>query len=216
VIEVNLLPGATRRPARRRPRLKLPRLSTRHGKLDRALAFAVVAWILGPAVVGWMLFSSHRTRAELALDLEQAARDSAHYATIIAANARLEARRDTVAKKLELIQEIDADRYVWPHIMDEISRALPDYTWLTTVAEVPDTSGSLPRVSIEGRTGNTLALTEFMKDLEASPFLHDVQLITTSMVVDQGKEVHSFTLQAKYASPPANAVQTVPLFKPED
>ena len=55
-----------------------------------------------------------------------------------------------------------------------------------------------------------------MKDLEGSPFVRNVQLVTTTMVKDQGKEVHSFSLQADYEVPPADAIQTVPIFKPEE
>ena len=25
---------------------------------------------------------------------------------------------------------MDGDRYVWPHLLDEVTRALPAYTWL--------------------------------------------------------------------------------------
>lgn len=216
MIEVNLLPGATRRPTRRRPALRLPKVKGGLGKLDATLLAAVAAWIVGPALVGFMFFSTQHEKAELALDLDQATQDSAHYATVIKANERLRARRDTIAKKLRLIQDIDANRYVWSHVLDEVSRALPAYTWLVTINEVPDTVGALPRFQIEGKTGNTFALTEFMKDLEASPFVTDVRLITTSMVTEDGRSVHAFTLQAQYENPPADAIQTVPLFKPEE
>ena len=29
--------------------------------------------------------------------------------------------------------QIDSDRYVWPHLLDEVSRNLPSYTWLTSL-----------------------------------------------------------------------------------
>ena len=217
MIEVNLLPGATRRVKRRSLGLKLP--SFKGGgpaKFDRLLILAVAGWALGPGLVGWMYFSTAQKRSALALDLEKATLDSAHYALVIKTQERLKARRDTVARKLQLIQDIDADRYVWAHVLEEISRALPSYTWLVTINEVQDTSAKLPRFTIDGRTGNTFALTEFMKDLEASPFIKGVRLISTAMVKEQGKEVHNFTMEAQYETPPPDAVQTVPLFKPEE
>ncbi len=216
MIEVNLVPGATRRPSRRRVALKLPSFKGGFGKLDPYLAAVVAAWIVCPALVGFMFFSTQHRKAELALDLEKARQDSAHYALTIKANERLRARRDSIADKLQLIQDIDANRYIWAHLLDEIGRTLPDHTWLTLVSELPDTSAHLPHFQVDGRTGNTFALTEFMKDLEASPFIHDVQLVSTSIVKDQGKEVHSFSLQADYEVPAADAIQTVPIFKPEE
>ena len=217
MIEVNLLPGATRRTARRRrPAFALPDLRGRLGKFDRLMAFAIAGWVLGPGLVGWMFLSTQHQKSEIALDLDQAVQDSGHFATVIKANERLRARRDTIAKKLELIQDIDANRYVWAHVLDEIERTLPAYTWIKTLAEVPDTMPGAPRFLIEGRTGNTFALTEFMKDLEQSPFVRAVRLVTTSITNEDGRDVHAFTLQAQYEVPPSDAVQTIPLFKPEE
>ena len=217
MIEVNLNPGATRRPSKRRAAsLKLPDFKGKF-KFDRLLALAIAAWLVGPALLGWMFFGTQRQMSEVTLDLEQARQDSTHYAVVLKANERLRARRDTIAKKLQLIQDIDANRYIWAHVLDEVSRTLPNYTWLITVAEVADTTGSkMPRFRIDGRTGNTFALTEFMKDLEASPFIRGVRLLSTAIVKEQDKEVHSFSLEAQYELPPADAIQTVPLFKPEE
>jgi len=34
-----------------------------------------------------------------------------------------------------IIQSIDGERYTWPHVLDELSRLLPPYTWLTSVTQ---------------------------------------------------------------------------------
>lgn len=215
MIEVNLLPGATRRPSRRRRAFRVPSFKIGLANFDATLAGVIAAWVLCLTAGGWTLAHSYHRQAELKLDLEKATQDSAHYATVIAANARLKARRDTIASKLQLIQQIDADRYVWAHVLDEVSRALPAYTWLVTITEVPDTT-KFPRIQIDGRTGNTLALTEFMKNLEQSPFLKNVRLISTSIVKADDREVHSFNLDVLYETPPPDVIQTVPLFTPEE
>lgn len=216
MIEVNLLPGATRRPSRRRRAWKVPALKLGLGEFNGALAGVVAAWLICLIAGGWTFFHNNHRQAELKLNLEKATQDSAHYATIIAANQRLKARRDSIASKLELIQDIDAQRYVWAHILDEVNRALPAYTWLMTVTEVPDTSSDNLRIQVDGRTGNTLALTEFMKDLEQSPFMRNVRLISTSIVTEEQRELHAFSLDVLYEKPPADAIQTVPLFQPEE
>lgn len=216
MIEVNLLPGATRRPSRRRRAWKLPAINFGLGQFNGTMAGVVAAWLICLIAGGWTFFHNQSRQAELTLNLEKATQDSAHYATIIAANARMKARRDSIASKLELIQDIDADRYTWAHVLDEVSRALPAYTWLMTITEVPDTSSESLRIQIDGRTGNTLALTEFMKDLEQSPFMRNVRLISTSIVTEEQRELHSFSLDVLYEKPPADAIQTVPLFQPEE
>jgi hypothetical protein len=45
--------------------------------------------------------------------------------------------RDSILSQIRTIQQVDGDRYVWPHILDEVSRALPPFTWLVNVAFVP-------------------------------------------------------------------------------
>jgi Tfp pilus assembly protein PilN len=215
LIQVNLLPGATRKAARAGARPSfLPKLGTMP-KLDRWIAFIVAAWIIGPGLVGWMYLSTKSQKDELTLSLDQAVRDSAHYATVIQATERLRERRDTIAQKLDIIQSIDAQRYIWSHIMDEVSRALPEYTWLTGLYQTKSDS-TFPTIRIEGRTGTTLALTKFMTDLEASPFLAGVHMSSTEQVLEEGKPVYSFLLEAKYQEPPPGVIQTVPLFKAED
>jgi len=55
------------------------------------------------------------------------------------------------------------------------------------------------------------ALTRFMKSLEASPFIQNVQLSRSDLVQSEGKEVTEFTLEAETQAPPTFAIKTVPL-----
>jgi Tfp pilus assembly protein PilN len=32
--------------------------------------------------------------------------------------------------QITVIRRVDGDRYIWPHLLDEITKALPAYTWL--------------------------------------------------------------------------------------
>src|SRR5207247_2183893 len=42
--------------------------------------------------------------------------------------------RDSLVAEIGIIRGIDADRYIWPHMLDQITKALPPYTWLTSIA----------------------------------------------------------------------------------
>jgi Tfp pilus assembly protein PilN len=220
VININLLPGSTRRPKRRLPQFSLKRSSapqvTNAKPRDTWAIVAVVAWIAAPALVGWMFFSTSTQRSHITVAIEGARLDSTRYAEIRAANAILLARQDTIAQKLEIIQEIDASRYTWAHIVDEVSRAVPEYTWLVNIFYLSQTSAlDSPQFMIEGRTGNTFALTQFMQDLESSPFVRNVTLLQTDQIREGDKELYSFTLQAVFQDPPADVIRTVPIFSRE-
>lgn len=217
MIEVNLLPSATKRSSRgsKKAAPALPRLEGPKG--DRWTLAMILCWIFGLGVPVWLFLGTSSRMEELNLSIEQAVQDSTRYARLIAANEKLIARRDSIAQKLEMIQEIDAGRYIWPHILDEVGRALPDYTWLTKITRIPADDGGLPGFELTGRTGNLFALTRFMKDLEASPFIRGVQLRTTDLAREgDDRAVQEFILVASFEEPSPEVIQTVPIFALEE
>ena len=217
MIKINLLPGASKRSSRRRPRLALPAFGERlkgAGEFDRWGAFLAAAWIVGPLFVAWLFMGTRGRMDELGVAIEGARLDSIRYAEIRAANATMLARQDTIATKLQIIQEIDAGRFAWVHIMDEVSRSLPQFTWLTAVnAQPTENPLHAPRFNVEGRTGTPFALTEFMQNLEASPFLKSITLITTDQIREGERTIYSFTLEGEFQEPPPDAIESVPIFE---
>jgi Tfp pilus assembly protein PilN len=212
MFEINLSPGAERKRASGGGgfSLKLPQAPD----FDRMMAFVVAAWIIAPLAIGWMFFSVRGNMADTQAALDQAVADSARYAAIIETQASLRARQDTIAQKLTMIQDIDAGRYIWPHILDEVSRALPPFTWLEAIDQV--SGGVTPRFQVEGRTGSLPALTRFMDALEASPFLRNVELVTSERAQignDPNRVVNDFVLTGTYEAPPIDVLETVPLFE---
>jgi Tfp pilus assembly protein PilN len=243
MIGINLLPG-TGQKARRSSGGGLP-------KLDIAASIASLRarirdpWMLGAlgvtlvavAAVGVLYTTQTRREAALQEAEQKAVQDSTRYASVLRERERAEARRDTVLRSLNLIRAIDDDRFIWPHVMDEVSRALPPYTWIvslgftgagqaqqavSTLPTAPAAGGkkhhvqtAVPRDSVRIRiVGNTVdiqALTRFMKQLESSPFLEDVQLAKSERASDNGKEVTQFQLDMMYSRPEAELVRRVPL-----
>lgn len=179
--------------------------------MDRWTLGIIGAWLIGLGTTGWLYLDTTNERQETELAIEQAVQDSVRYSTIIAKQDELRARRDTLAQKLVMIQEVDAGRYIWAHLVNEISRALPDYTWLIRIEATGGVEGR-PAFQLRGRTGNTFALTRFLKDLEASPFIRDVQLATTESVrAENERVVHEFVITASYEEPPLELLTTIPL-----
>jgi Tfp pilus assembly protein PilN len=123
---------------------------------------------------------------------------------LLAEKRRAEAARDSVVNQIATIRLVDEDRYVWAHVLDEVSRAVPAYLWLTDVQPTSpagtDTSSAPPPVAIQltGRTMDLAAFTRFMRQLEDSPWLKDVSVITTGTEIDHGRAVTVFTLKANY------------------
>jgi Tfp pilus assembly protein PilN len=139
LIEINLLPsgGAQRRPAARRERaggLPVPGADPRVAALAGA---AVLIVALG--AFGFWRQGAQRDRLTEQVERERA--DSVRLARTITLMRSLESRRDTIEQKMAVIRSVDGRRYVWPHLMDEISRAVPPYTWLTKVTAEASAAG---------------------------------------------------------------------------
>ena len=212
MIEVNLLPGKETNPSRRAFSLALPTFSGFARGMDRwvmAAGFALVGAVAG---VAFLWFSADTARVEIDLALTEATRDSTRFADIIERSDLLQARSDSVIQRVAVIQEIDEGRYVWPHALDEVARALPEYTWLEQVLQV-SASKTEVRMKVGGKAGNYFALAVFMDQLEASPFLRDVDLVVSEQTVEESRQVvYAFDLEATFATPPLEYLQTVPLF----
>lgn len=231
MIEINLLPGSTRK-ARGSGGFDLAAITGSIGSRirDPYLLAAVGTSVVAIVVVG-LMHVSHTTAASSLEDRYQVARaDSMRYAAVIADRRSAEAQRDSVIRQIDIIRAIDDDRFIWAHIMEEVSRALPAYTWLTSVQQtsavvtaaaapaadstnqdVPDGQSRAPKFRIVGQTIDIQALTHFMKTLEASPFIQRVQLSRSDMALADGKQITEFHLDAEYEVPPREQLRTVPI-----
>ncbi len=212
MLQVNLIPGGrSKKRASSGKRFSMPTLSNLPDKWLIAAAAAVVA-CAGAATMMWM--SNGGRRAEVEVALEQAVQDSARFADLISRTSALTARRDSIFEKVGIIQEIDRDRYVWPHILDEVARAVPDYTWLTEIVQVQE---SPLKLQVSGRAGNIFAITVFMNQLQSSPFFSGVTFLSSQEnianpgTVEQ-QAVQEFQLELEYEAVPLEELETVPLF----
>ena len=215
MIEVDLSPGGLDK-GRRRSRKPLQGI-----KMPSMSGLRADPWILVPAVVlvgalgamGYLFTSVAGAAEELEVEIEAAEADSARYAEVIERTEGLQARRDTIAERVGIIQDLDQGRYRWPRVMNEVSQALPDFTWLTQVVQTGGEEESFD-FRVQGSAGNYFALTTFMENLEDSAFIRNVQLVSTDQVSagDDDRFVHEFILEASTDSPPSDAVETVPLF----
>lgn len=144
--------------------------------------------------------------------MEAAARDSMRIAAAAAATRVLEARRDSIAERVHLVLALDARRYVWPHLLDEVAGALPREAWLTRLAHTTSPEGGV-RLRIEGRARGSVALTRFWNGMEASPFIGGVRLVNSERMErplpDEAEELYHFVLEAEHETPDPDLVELV-------
>ena len=136
MIEVNLLPGG-KKPTRGATSFHVASMfgNIQSRVRDPWLVGAATSVVVAVAAVG-ILFTSQNARAsEVTTKVDRAVRDSTRFAKVLEARRKLAAERDSVHRQLQIIRTIDENRYTWAHILDEVSRALPAYTWLTILEQ---------------------------------------------------------------------------------
>lgn len=240
MIEINLLPGSGKKSQRKGGGIALgAALSGLVAKVKDPWLLGAVGALGGSAAVVGLLFTWQGAKYDQVVEREQkAVQDSTRYAAVLREKAKAEAQRDSVVYQLDIIRSIDNNRFVWPHIMDEVSRSLPPYTWLTSMQQTSTTPSGVPapraktppkkgkkgaepadsaqavaamKFRIVGNTVDIQALTRFMRVLETSPFVENVQLAGTVVVMEQGKEVTQFQIDAQYQQPDSASIRTIPL-----
>jgi Tfp pilus assembly protein PilN len=255
MIEINLLPGVTRKAKRTGAPFSLgATLAAAGARVKNPYLVGMIAAVVVSLVAAGGLYATQTARRHT---LERrkgvAVRDSARMAGMLKARSKAEAARDSVYMQIAIIKSIDDSRYKWPHLLEEINLAIPPYTWLTAVTQTsavttaaasPDTMAPANKKSAKGKkdeekkpdatskrahadslyngvtndtkfriVGQTVdiqALTLFMKNLEGSPFIKNVQLTRSDLVSGQ-QDVTQFELEAESEIPPKSMLQTTPL-----
>jgi len=234
MITVNLRPGLKRKRPGSALAGVLAGAKTLGARVkDPALLVGAAAWV---GVAGWLGYTWISNTTELrALEprLEQTRAEHKRFKSFLDEKHKQEQIRDSLAAQITTIKSVDGDRYVWPHVLDEVTRALPAYTWLVTVTPVaappppppppgakdkdkkqrPDTMPA-PKVlqfQVEGRTVDIQAYTRFLRNLEASPWISDVTPVSAQTIVEQERAVTAFTIRAQFKQADSAYVRTVPL-----
>jgi Tfp pilus assembly protein PilN len=231
MIEINLLPGLKRKAAGGGARLKMPNLGA-------VLSNVKDPWLLGAIAAGIVaiggnaaLYTVNTARlSRLDTVLAGVQSEKRRYDAVAAQKRQAERARDSLAAELTIIRTIDADRFVWPHLLDEITKALPQYTWVTQIQNLSSapaattttgtTTGTATadagvstdtRVSIDGRTVDIQAYTTFLRQLTASPWITDVQATRATTVIEQDRPVTEFNITLRYKRADSLYIRTVPL-----
>jgi Tfp pilus assembly protein PilN len=232
MIEINLLPGKKKAAKGAGMKFSLPDFKGLIAQVkDPWLIGAIVAWVIVGGG-GAALFITERARLAVAeARLENIRIEKRRYDIVIAQKRQAEKVRDSLLYQINVIRDIDADRYIWPHVLDQTTKALPPYTWIThmqsataiaaaapgqaangPVTQEKDSTGvSLVRVSIEGRTVDIQAYTTFLRQLAASPWFTDVTPASSQTVIEADRPVTSFNVTVRYRVADSVYIRTVPL-----
>lgn len=218
MIAINLLPGAKRKRGGGGA-LKLPDVKQLLSSVkDPWLIAAIASWLAVGLVIGLVYFPKRAALADLRPQLEQVQREATRMQGVLNTKQRMESRRDSLIAQMDVIRNIDRQRYVWPHIMDEIARSLPPFLWLDELSSStvnPDSAaaeqGPVVAFTISGKSADVQAITRFQRNLEESPFIGGVNLGPVGAAMEQGRLVHIFVITGRYEQPDSTEITMQPL-----
>ena len=230
MITVNLRPGQKRKRVGSNP-LKgvldsFRDLSTK--VKDPLLMASVGAWVVVVGFLGLVYLNTVRQLYSLEPRLEQARSENRRFKTFLADKRRQEKIRDSLLAQITVIRSVDGDRYIWPHLLDEVTKALPAYTWLVDMgpvgaspnatpapAKTDSTTDSVPKrpalaFQLNGRTIDIQAYTRFLRQLEASPWIDSVTPVSAQTIVEKDRPVTAFSIRATYTQADSAYIRTAP------
>jgi Tfp pilus assembly protein PilN len=223
MIEINLLPGKKKKRAAGAG-LAMPDFAELlKGIRDPLLIAAIAVWAIVLPVVGFIFVSENSKVAALQEEAEQIRSQARRFQAVIREKRLQERLFDSLQVELQAIRDIDADRYVWAHVMDEVAKALPDFTWLTALefvaAQAPvglEEEGEVvvrPPVSfhVTGRTADIYAYTRFLRNLTNSPWITNVRAGQTTQLLEEERAVQEFSITAMFQQADSAFIRIAPL-----
>jgi type IV pilus assembly protein PilN len=156
--------------------------------------------------VGYGAWSLYVRDQQLDAELTQARQDEARLAPVLKQVEEFEARQKQLQQRVTLIEELRRGQAVPVHLLDKISRSMPDRLWLTDMKETGDS------VQLDGQTSTLTSLADFVGNLENSGyFVRPVEIISSDeqkgVTGQNGVTLIRFSMRATFAMPGQSAAK---------
>lgn len=189
MIRINLLPLTDRKTARR---IKLPSFSGIGGP---KVLWVVVAVAVYAGMIAAIATLQDRSIRDLEKKVTEAKKEAAELAPQLEKIRQLTKEREEVNRRLNVIANLDRDRYFRVQVLNDVSTQIPSNCWLTSVRENSPTS-----MTIEGVTFSNYIIADLMNNLEKSDRVNGVTLSIAQEGRIMDHKVIQFTLQTMVSS----------------
>jgi type IV pilus assembly protein PilN len=152
------------------------------------------------ALVGWRYVALNRESQQLDTEISAAQRETARLRSIILQVQQFEQRRAQLQQRVALIEQLRKEQTGPVHMLDQISRALPQMLWLNEIKQNKEAN----EVLIEGHCTTLTSLSDFVANLEASGyFKKSVEIVssTTETAAKNSAELIKFQVKAIFQRP---------------
>jgi type IV pilus assembly protein PilN len=155
--------------------------------------------VLAALVVVWWWWSLGKASTELDQRIADAERETARLRSLIQQVAQFEQQRGQLQQRVSLIEQLRKGQSGPVHMLDQLSRALPDTMWFTDLKQAGDD------ITIDGRCTSLTALSDFVANLESSNyFARPVEIVDSQVEAatqERPTDLIRFTVKAKFVQP---------------
>lgn len=160
--------------------------------------------ILGLIVVLALFFLTQRTALNKERNLLRIVQEEKSKLQDVSAKLKkLRNQKETFERKINLINELRDHQSVAVNIMDEISKNIPEWVWLTEITY------RSKKLQLKGRALSNNLIADYIASLEASPYFENVNLISSSQKATRNNQFMEYSLTANVV------LQTTPVSTPK-
>ena len=149
--------------------------------------------------VGWWFWSLRQTSQQLDEDITRAEAQTLQLRSVLSQVQKFEARKAQLQQRVSLIEHLRSGQATPVHVLDEISKSLPDRLWLTDMIQTG------PEFTISGMTTSMSGVSDFIANLEATRwFKRPVEIVDSQVQTDaKAGDLVKFSIKAQFQDPDA-------------
>ncbi len=164
-------------------------------KKERKIPFSYLIFLVSIIAIA-ALYLTQRNSINREKNLLQAAQEKKRSLEYVTQKLeQLEEQKQTLERKIGLINYLKAQQPIAVRIMDELSKHIPEWVWLI------ETKYEEQLLEIKGRALSNSLIADYIFNLENSPYFTELNLISSTQKSERNTQYLEFTLTAQYALP---------------
>jgi type IV pilus assembly protein PilN len=156
--------------------------------------------LAGTAVlIGWWFLSLRQQSARVDQELVQADAETRQIRSVLEQVRKFESQKALLQQRVTLIEQLRKGQSAPVHLLDEISRSVPERLWLKELKQTG------PEFAMSGMTDSLTAVSDFVANLESTRWFKKPVEIVDSQVTEDAKagDLVKFQIRAQFVDPTA-------------
>lgn len=150
-------------------------------------------------LVGWWAWSLRERSAAVDAELARVETETRQIRSVLEQVRKFESQKAVLQQRVTLIEQLRKGQSAPVHLLDQISRSIPDRLWLKTISQ----SGA--EFTISGITDSLTAVSDLVANLEDTQwFLKPVEIVDSQVQSDaKAGDLIRFQIKAQFVDPTA-------------